>query len=237
MEKLIERLNEPAGKYDEVLRPFVALMEKELHANAGKGDRPGWLAMSRETVMLEIYYHTAKLAKAVRDNHIPNVCEYAADVANMAMMAVDVCGALTLFAPSPTQAPAGVGEREAFEDKARRWVDPSLCMNPHTTIVVGQKVIVTTDNWFYAPDGRQYRAAFGTVHGVDTAEASLGVKPNGRSTNWYLRIGRLVIAGCQIHYVLRADSCSFKPAPDWQVHEGRVVEYDRPSAVFDADAT
>lgn len=81
-------------RYADVLAPFVSLMEQELYANRGKGDRPGWLSMSRETATLEIYYHTAKLAKAARDNDLPRVREHAADVANMAMMLLDVCGGL-----------------------------------------------------------------------------------------------------------------------------------------------
>ncbi|MGC6782018.1 hypothetical protein ACP0IR_26265 [Pseudomonas aeruginosa] len=79
------------GKYDDVLLPFLKLMEHELHANAGKGDRPGWLQMDRKTALLEIYYHLGKLQKATRDNDPAGIVEYAADVANMAMMLVDVC--------------------------------------------------------------------------------------------------------------------------------------------------
>ena len=104
-------------------------------------------------------------------------------------------------------------------------------------IVIGQTAIVTTDNWFYAPDGRLYKAAFGTIHGVETAERSLGVRPNGRSTNWYLRIGCLVIAGCQVHYVLRTDTCSFDRPSDWQVHEGKLFEFDRPTSIFNAEVS
>ncbi|KLJ02859.1 hypothetical protein [Luteimonas sp. FCS-9] len=82
------------GKYADVLAPFVAMMEAELHANAGKGDRPGWLEMDRETALLEIYYHVAKLQKAARDDDQHRIRENAADVANMAMMLADVCGVL-----------------------------------------------------------------------------------------------------------------------------------------------
>lgn len=83
-----------SGKYSDVLVPFVAMMDAELHANAGKGDRPGWLAMDRKTALLEIYYHVAKLQKAARDDEPARIREYAADVANMAMMLADVCGVL-----------------------------------------------------------------------------------------------------------------------------------------------
>lgn len=82
------------GKYGDVLEPFVALMEAELHANAGKGDRPGWLSMTPAIGMLEIYYHTAKLQKAVKDGDIDRIREHAADVANMSMMMLDICGGL-----------------------------------------------------------------------------------------------------------------------------------------------
>lgn len=83
-----------SGKYGDVLAPFVSMMERELHANSGKGDRPGWLSMDRKTALLEIHYHLAKLQKATLSNDLHGVREYAADVANMSMMLVDVCGVL-----------------------------------------------------------------------------------------------------------------------------------------------
>jgi len=91
-----------AGKYNDVLRPFVAFMETELHANCSKGDRPGWLTMSPEQGLLEIYWHTAKLSAAVKNNDATLIREYSADVANMAMMLLDVCGGL----PQSVQPPA-----------------------------------------------------------------------------------------------------------------------------------
>ena len=84
------------GKYGNVLGPFVVLMETELHTNARKGDRPGWLTMSREQGLLEIYWHTAKLSAAVKNNDAALIREHSADVANMAMMLLDVCGGLDL---------------------------------------------------------------------------------------------------------------------------------------------
>jgi hypothetical protein len=81
-------------KFDEVLLPFLTLMRKELHANTGKGDRPGWLQMDASTALLEVYHHLAKLQKAVRNNDGPGILEYAADVANMSMMVLDICGGI-----------------------------------------------------------------------------------------------------------------------------------------------
>ena len=99
-------------KYDDTLIPFLALMRAELHANSDKGDRPGWLKMSSETALLEIYWHTAKLSAAVKNNNGPAIIEHSADVANMAMMLLDVCGGLGFPAatstPTAQAAPAAV---------------------------------------------------------------------------------------------------------------------------------
>lgn len=105
-------------------------------------------------------------------------------------------------------------------------------------IEVGQKALVTLDNWFLAPDGRDYKAVFGTVKAVRTAEESLGVKPNGRSTNWYLEIGNMTIAGCQVHYALRTDHCHDGPAMNWTADaQHGVKEYERPCCIYFADKT
>lgn len=70
------------------------------------------------------------------------------------------------------------------------------------------KYLVTTDNWFYAPDGKKYRSAWGNVEIVE--DSSLGLKTNRNSTNWYARVGsndkHIVIAGCQIHYAVKCNN-------------------------------
>lgn len=88
---------------------------------------------------------------------------------------------------------------------------------------VGDKVLVTTDNWFWAPDGESYRAVYGTVVGVFNDESVLGIKTNARSTNWYAQIGNMTIAGCQIHYAIKTDACSSKPPTMENTHEGKIV--------------
>lgn len=85
------------GKYDHVLIPFLKEMEKELHANSGKGDRNEWMKMSPDQCLLEIYYHVSKLQKALRDHDGDGVREHTADVANMAMMMLDICGILNVI--------------------------------------------------------------------------------------------------------------------------------------------
>ena len=50
--------------------------------------------MSPEVALLEIYWHTAKLSAAVKNDDAALIREHSADVANMAMMLLDVCGGL-----------------------------------------------------------------------------------------------------------------------------------------------
>lgn len=69
------------------------------------------------------------------------------------------------------------------------------------------KYLVTFDNWFMAPDGQTYLAAWGDI--VILQDSMLGIKTNSRSTNWYARVGtdsnHIVVAGCQIHYAVKCD--------------------------------
>lgn len=74
----------------------------------------------------------------------------------------------------------------------------------------GKKVLVTTSNWFFAPDGRQYKQAWGTVK-ICKFEDLLGVKPYNYA-NWFLVFNDiLLIAGCQIHYAI---VCDDRPASE-----------------------
>ena len=100
---------------------------------------------------------------------------------------------------------------------------------------VGKKVLVTTDSWFLAPDGRQYKAAWGTVQAIETDEKTLGVRTNARSTNWYLQVGEMVIAGCQIHYAVACEKCDTGSVVDWKEVDGQAVKYIRPSFIYNAD--
>ncbi len=103
---------------------------------------------------------------------------------------------------------------------------------------IGQKYLITADNWFFAPDGENYRAAFGTVHALVDSEMALGMKTNRNSTNWYVVVGDMILAGCQIHYAVRADQ--FNPAPSKAEvdHEGRrMISENATSRIYNADAS
>lgn len=63
--------------------------------------------------------------------------------------------------------------------------------------------LITTSNWFIAPDGQSYKAVWGKVE-VYSDKETLGIQTNEKSTNWYVIVGlggkRVIVAGCQIHY-------------------------------------
>ena len=116
--KLRALLDAPPAKYDDTLLPFLAMMRMELHANAHKGDREGWLSMTTGECLLEIYWHTSKLQRALRDNERDGIREFSADIANLCMMMVDVAGALGVQDP-PTPGPLAHQHQ------------PSACSHPH----------------------------------------------------------------------------------------------------------
>ena len=102
----------------------------------------------------------------------------------------------------------------------------------------GQKYLITCDNWFFAPDGENYRAAFGTVHAVVDAKTTLGIETNRNATNWYVVIGDMIIAGCQIHYAMRSDVFSPLPPSVEIDHEGKRNRSECvTSRIYDADAS
>lgn len=100
---------------------------------------------------------------------------------------------------------------------------------------VGKKALISTNDWFTGTDGKLYKAAFGTVKAVIDSQQALGIRTNARSTNWYVEIGNMTIAGCQIHYAIRTDICELGSSESYDVKDGAVVKYQQPSRVYDAD--
>lgn len=78
----------------------------------------------------------------------------------------------------------------------------------------GDKYLINLDNWFIAPDGKEYKAVWGTVEILN--DNILGITTNRNSTNWYAKVGsdkkHVIVAGCQIHY---ATLCNEKPFTDY----------------------
>lgn len=100
---------------------------------------------------------------------------------------------------------------------------------------IGKNVLITTEAWFYAPDGKTYRAVWGTLKAIKRAEDTLGIRPNGRSANWYVEIGNVSIAGCQINYAVQTDVVNFGEADETNLHDGRYVVSARPSSIYNAN--
>ena len=91
-----EKEQQEIGELTEKMRQQMFV---EMLANAGKGPRRGWLQTRPLTLVLETFYHVAKLQTAVVDRDKKRIREHAADVANMAMMLADRCGVLELPRP------------------------------------------------------------------------------------------------------------------------------------------
>lgn len=124
-----------AARPDEVavLATFTANMRRELAANSGKGDRPGWMGDTPRSLLAEIQHHYVKLHAVVVEwdrwaqgheaRQVPwaridtahdltaLIAEFAADVANMSMMVADRCGALPHGLAADAEAERMVGRR------------------------------------------------------------------------------------------------------------------------------
>ena len=101
------------------------------------------------------------------------------------------------------------------------------------------KYLITTDNWFFAHDGKIYRAVWGEVEIIQ--DDFLGVKTNRNSSNWFAKVGsennHVIVAGCQIHYALR---CEEKPNTDIvndYLSDASVgyKEFERPTQIWIAE--
>ena len=62
-----------------------------------------------------------------------------------------------------------------------------------------------------------------------------GIKTNRGSTNWYVVIGKMIIAGCQVHYVIQCDECYSLRGTREEVYEGEVKENKVMSRIYVTD--
>lgn len=100
------------------------------------------------------------------------------------------------------------------------------------------KYLITTDNWFYARDGKQYNAVWGQVEIVD--DSVLGIKTNARSSNWYAKVGvehkHVIVAGCQIHYATKCETTpNTNEIVDHRVTDNGCLNYTRPCQIYIAE--
>ena len=97
------------------------------------------------------------------------------------------------------------------------------------------KYLITTDNWFYAPNGLKYRSVWGNVKIIE--DSFLGLKTNRNSTNWYAYVGSeekgMIVAGCQIHYAVRCENVpNTDNVWDFSYGDGKSHDYERPSEIY-----
>lgn len=82
----------PKEERNRLVDAFAVLMKKELDDNVQKGD---WRGMSLGEATTEIRYHFEKLEMAMDMKDRAAIIEYATDVANQAMILLDVYGYIT----------------------------------------------------------------------------------------------------------------------------------------------
>lgn len=85
-DKLFKKVPEP------IREAFGEKMKNELDENFYKGDREAWLSMTKDEALSEIRYHVEKLETAVEMGERERIEENAADVANCAMIFLDIMG-------------------------------------------------------------------------------------------------------------------------------------------------
>lgn len=95
-------------------------------------------------------------------------------------------------------------------------------MSKQNVAQVGKNYLITTNDFFIAPDGNYYKGVFGEINGVFTDKDSLGIETNNRSTNWYVSIGNMLVAGCQVFYVIKTDNVDFNNYTREIEYEGKI---------------
>ena len=97
-EKAITPTNDKEPTPRPMVLAFAIQMERELQANAGKGEWSNWQP-SDQAILSEMDHHISKLRRALAERYAnPNgtaskqVSEFAADIANFAMKAWDLYG-------------------------------------------------------------------------------------------------------------------------------------------------
>lgn len=97
------------------------------------------------------------------------------------------------------------------------------------------KYLITTREWFIAPDGHQYRSVWGEVEIFE--DTFLGIKTNRNSSNWYIKVGteenHIIIAGCQIHYAIKCEHVYTGDVYDSESTTG--TKFVRPTLIYKAN--
>lgn len=153
------------GAYGDTLRPFLALMVRELKANSHKGDRDGWLGMTAATAFNEITHHHDKLGEALSAMDYPQISEYAADVANCCMMLLDVMGLLSVSAEPSALYTRPAEQPVLASDQWPKLEKPALVGAGRFSVGLSARLVVEAAQRYYeyeiTPENETLRIATG----------------------------------------------------------------------------
>lgn len=96
----------------------------------------------------------------------------------------------------------------------------------------GKNVLITTQGWFMAPNGLQYKAIWGRLNSVMKDEHAFGFCVNRANTNWFVSIGKFFIAGCQVLYCCECDRPNTDRVLDYSNSGEKFYEYERPTQIY-----
>jgi hypothetical protein len=94
--------------YRQLAKGVAKEMIIQLEANQHKGDRLNWVNLDSQELIKEVHYHTDKLQIAINNQDKVKIAEYAADVANLVGMIMDVEKVLDLDSIDKSRIPKEV---------------------------------------------------------------------------------------------------------------------------------
>lgn len=104
---------------------------------------------------------------------------------------------------------------------------------------INKNVLFTCNQWFTAPDGKDYKVVYGTLKAILKTDDVFGFSARATAghVNYIFEVGNMVIAGCQVQYgVLCPTPPDFQTKPNWLAHEGKIIPYDRPNVIYNANS-
>lgn len=99
---------------------------------------------------------------------------------------------------------------------------------------VGENVLITLQDWFYCPDGENYKVVWGKLKSIKKVDDLIGFAPNRPNVNWLFEIGEMIIYGCQVKTIIK---CKDKPkltgSKGWITSaEHGLKLYDTPNVIW-----
>lgn len=99
--------------------------------------------------------------------------------------------------------------------------------------LIGKNVLITTSNWFVGHDGLEYKAVWGKLKAIHTTQETLGFTPSRQNTNWFIEVGNMIIAGCQVMYIDQVERPNSNRAIGWVADAANgIKEYERPTFIY-----